>query len=373
MRNSFAIVFLLAAFGCSGTIFSELGTHFAAPIAVAVDVANNRAYVVNSNNSVEFDGASLSLLDISAPASPQLLASAANVVLIPNFSGQIYFDAATRLAYLANRFSEGSSDTSDNLLRINLDEASSSFGTVDSFAVGEDPFGAACCDGSGTGYLVQGGGSLLSFEPAIPASTAALSLAVSPSSRSGAGMGRQLAAGSLDQACVTNPAGRVYVINIAELGTSAQPIDYVLTNAGTVRGVASDGTNLYVVDGSTAAPALRVVPLSSIPAVAPDTVLSEVDITTLQSTTVALGTEPNEIVLFGGKGYVTNRGSDSVTAIDLASLAVEATITVGDEPFGMAAFLGADGVNYLYVTNLAGNSISIVDLGTNSVVTTLSP
>lgn len=372
-RNLAAVTLLLLLLcRCSGTLFKELGSHFAAPIAIAVDPANNRAYLVNSNNAVEFTSASLSILDTSNPAAPVLLDSTANPISLPNFSGQIYFDPATRLAFIPNRASDGPADTSDNLLRVILDEGSPSFGTVESFAIGENPFGIACCDSSGRGLVVNSGGSLVAFAPSDPASMTALSLTATLSDQTVTGKNSREVALSGTQAFVTNENGLIYVIAISEIGSSAQPIDYLLTNTGAPRGIATDGTNLLVVDGSTSAPLLRVIPLSSLPLVATDVALSEVNISSVQSRSVSLGTDPNEVIVFGGRAYLSNRGADSVSVIDLASFDLLTTISVGDEPFGMVAFTALNGNSYLYVTNLADNSLSVVDLASNSVVTTLS-
>lgn len=66
--------------------------------------------------------------------------------------------------------------------------------------------------------------------------------------------------------------------------------------------------------------------------------------------------------------YVTNQGSDDVSAIDTASGTVVATIVVGDRPSGAA--LTPDGAR-VYVTNLFANTVSVIDTATNLVTGTL--
>ena len=128
-----------------------------------------------------------------------------------------------------------------------------------------------------------------------------------------------------------------------------------------------------MVDGTEEGEILRILDPSSLIPIDPDAAsLSEVDVSTVQTATVSLGNNPNEIVVFKGKAYVTNQEDDTVSVIDLATNTVTATVSVGDEPFGLTAFtIGA--ADYLYVTNLVSNSISIIDLSTNTVVNTFAP
>ena len=88
------LFFLSGITQCTSTLFKDLGTHLAARIAVAVDPAILVAYVVNSNNNEEFTGASLSILDITNPASPALLSRSGHPIPIDNFSGQATLDVA---------------------------------------------------------------------------------------------------------------------------------------------------------------------------------------------------------------------------------------------------------------------------------------
>jgi len=366
----FLVAFLI---GCPGTLTKELGTELAAPVSVAVDPASNRAYVVNSNSGVEFDGASLSILDITSPTVPVLVSLGANPISIPNLSGQIYLNTASKLAFVTNRESDNDQDVIDALLRVNLDEASATFGTVDSFSQERDPFGIACCDSSGKGFVVNSGGTLVSFDPGSPSSTVSLSLSVTLSTGLVSGKNAAEVALTTDQAFVTNRSGVVYAISTPEIGTGANPIDTVLTGAGSARGIAVDATNIYIVDGTTTDPLLRVVPRSSVPPVSPDSpTINEVAISSVQSAAISVSHDPHEVVLFGGRAYVSNRGDDTVSVINLSLSSLETTISVGDEPFGLAAFTSG-GSNYLYVTELVSNSLSIIDLSSNTVVATFSP
>lgn len=370
-----SLLLALSQASCPGTLFEEIGTHLAAPISIAVDAARFRAYIVNSNNRVEFTSTTLTLLDLTDPANPTLVTSSVNPIAIPDFSGQIYFDPVTANAYLPNRHSDDAADTADTLLRIHLDETSASFGTVDSYGSGKNPFGIACCDASGRIYVVSGGGTVNVYDPADLSTSVQLSLETTLASGelvTGANATEVVLLGT--QAFVTTEGGRLYVINTTEVGeTGKNPIDYLILNAGELRGIATDGASLFAVDGTEDTPALWVINPASLTPIDPDTsAISEVDISTVQTTSISLGDDPNEVVVFNGRALVTNRGSDTVSVIDIASNAVTTTIPVGDEPFGMAAFT-MNGTDYLYVTNLASDSISIIDLASNTVVNTFSP
>ncbi len=358
---------------CTSTIFPALGTNLSAPIAISVDAANARAYVVNSNNRVEFNGASLSILDISSPAAPTLLSNTSNPITIDNFSGQIYVDTTNRFAYIANRLSTDPLDTSDVLLKVNLDESSSSLATITSNTAGNNPFGVACCDASDRVYAVSSGGTVEVYNKLTLAYTqVSLAVTLDEGAISGASATEAAFNSTGTLAFISNRAGQVYILNTSEIGdASKNPIDYVIKNVQDARGLALDATNLYVVDGTAGTALLRVIPTATLTPITPDTTaISQPDATTLQTTTVPLGNDPNEIILFGGKAYVSNRGDDTISVIDLSNLsATPTTIAVGDEPYGLAAFTsGAD--SFLYVTNLASNTISVINLASNTVVAT---
>ncbi|OGQ57354.1 MAG: hypothetical protein A3I75_04240 [Deltaproteobacteria bacterium RIFCSPLOWO2_02_FULL_50_16] len=362
---------------CAGDpLFMSISSQqLASPVFVAVDTVNSRAYVINANNHLEYLDTHLTILDISNPPSPTFLDVGTNPISIPNFSGQAYFDPATRLLFVSNRLSDHKDDVVDTLLRINVDETSGSFGEVSSFNAGEDPFGVACCDTSNRLYLINEG-TLGVYDIGSPSTFVSISLDIT------LGSGDRLKGLSSrevvllgDQAFVTNRTGFIYVINMTEVGDlSKNPIDYVISGGGDLRGIATDGTYLYVVDHSEDDPLLRILDPSSLTAVDPDTsAFNEVSVTSIQTTAISTGTEPQEVAIVGGRAFVTNTGSDSVTVIDTDSRSVATTIdlTAGgwgaDEPTGITGFTVGDN-NYVYVTNLKSDNISIIDANALSVV-----
>ncbi|MBI2083450.1 MAG: hypothetical protein HYT76_07745 [Deltaproteobacteria bacterium] len=368
----------LLLISCTGDLFEELGTNLAEPISVAVDPANQRAYLVNSNNELRYENGSLLVLDISNPAAPQrLTAVSPNPIPLANFSGQAYLDPARRLLFLPNRASENKTDLADPLLRIALDEAVSPFGQVESFNIGENPFGIACCDASGRGFVTTNAGSLVAFDSNDPSIQTSISLRVVLSTAIFSGRGATRVAVTSDQIFVSDLAGIVYVVNASDLS-----IDYVLTQVGVPRGLLAEaadpdgdgprGRSLYIIDSSSALPLLRVIPLSSIPVLDSSEAMKEMTISSIEAATISLGTNPQEIVFLIDKAFVTNRGDDTISVISLANTSVETKIEVGDEPFGLSAFTALNGTSYLYVTNIAANTMSVIDLSSNSVVATFT-
>jgi YVTN family beta-propeller protein len=391
LKRIFLLLGFFAIASCDSQIlFQPLGDHLAAPISLAVDTASLRAYVVNSNNNQQFTGASLSVLDITDPVNPVILNLPANPVPINSFSGQIYFDPVADIAYVPNRFTANTTINSDSLLTIDVDEASANFGTVATYADGQNPFGIACCDANGLLYVVANGGNssnglVDAFDPTDLSTSVQISLAGTLStgaSYNGFNSTEAVLLGT--QLFVSSQSGFIYVINTAEVGNTVNnPIDYIVydsvSSTGTYRGIATDGTFIYVVDatGTTAGqstnPCVRILnPATLTPLAGHSAIPTEIDIATVTNATPAVGNNPNEVIVYNGAVYVTNQQDNTVSVFDASSYATIATITANGQPFGMAAF-NLNGTDYLYVTNLIGNSISIIDIDTNTVLNTFSP
>lgn len=66
--------------------------------------------------------------------------------------------------------------------------------------------------------------------------------------------------------------------------------------------------------------------------------------------------------------YITNQNEDSVSVVDTALNTVTATITVGNNPFGVAVTPNGD---FVYVTNSDSGTVSVVDTATNLVTATI--
>jgi YVTN family beta-propeller protein len=343
---------------------------------------------VNSNLAAEFLDASMVILDISDPEAPVFLDNPNNPVSIPSLSGQTFLDETSQQLFVTNRFSENKNDVIDDLLVIDVNEGSN-LGTLQTFEAGENPFGIACCDSSDRFYVVSDG-TLEVFSLNDPSQKVSRSLEVILSNgTSFSGLSSTHVAILDNQAFVSNRAGVIYVINLDTVGdTSKNPIDYLITNLDDLRSIATDGTNIYIAEvdfEDDDVTRFRSIDPTTVPPIADNegTVI-EVDVEDTEEypdilkQSFALGLEPQETLIFNNMAFVTNMDSNSVTAFDISdpdNVSLETTIDLtdggftSDEPFGMAAAT-IDGTDYLYVTNLDSDNISIVDLTTNTVVGT---
>lgn len=93
--------------------------------------------------------------------------------------------------------------------------------------------------------------------------------------------------------------------------------------------------------------------------------------------TIAVGTFPTSVAInpTTNQAVVTNFGSDSISVIDMASATVVATIAVGKADSSNPNFrfsprdVALDTANNIaIITNLNGNSVSLIDLNSNSLV-----
>ena len=80
--------------------------------------------------------------------------------------------------------------------------------------------------------------------------------------------------------------------------------------------------------------------------------------------TIAVGSSPTGIAMTATHAYVANNGSNSVSVIDTGSNAVVTTIPVGAAPWGVT---GDPSANRVYVANNGDNTVSVIDTTSNSV------
>src|SRR5688572_21149674 len=86
---------------------------------------------------------------------------------------------------------------------------------------------------------------------------------------------------------------------------------------------------------------------------------------------VNLGGSPSDIVLDESRGriYTVNSTANRIDVLSLSERKLMMSIAVGNFP--LAAAISPDSA-YLYVSNTQSASLSIIDLGTNSVMNTVS-
>lgn len=82
--------------------------------------------------------------------------------------------------------------------------------------------------------------------------------------------------------------------------------------------------------------------------------------------TITVGESPFHIVANNGKSYVMNTAGNSVSVIDIGDDTVTSTITVGSAPYYMVA-IGSKA----YITNSGSNSVSVVNTNNDTVTATI--
>ena len=133
-----------------------------------------------------------------------------------------------------------------------------------------------------------------------------------------------------------------------------------LVSGGTAN-VGSDPAAVAVsADGSRAYVTNRGENTLSVVDVATNTIIS----------TIAVGPAPSSVALLpnGSRAYVSNSGADTVSVVDTASNTVVATVKVGPTPTGVT--VSADGTR-VWVANSGANTVSKINTTTNAVTTTL--
>jgi YVTN family beta-propeller protein len=84
---------------------------------------------------------------------------------------------------------------------------------------------------------------------------------------------------------------------------------------------------------------------------------------------LTVGDDPRTVALEGNtRAYVANRGSDTVSVIDLSQLTVVATIEVEQQPYGVVV---APAGTFAFVANSGSDSISVIETATLQVVATI--
>ncbi len=372
-----AVLPACAACASSTGIFPSLTDQLATPIAMAVDVAGNRLYVVNSNAKVLYDWTqgSVQALDITNPTAPVLLQTTPTV----SFSGQIYLDLALRRAFIPNRYSPNDQTNDSALFTFNVDTGSAEYMTYASQPMGDNAYAIACCYPANRAWVTTSDGMLQYFDVTDPANVGDLVLNTTLD------IGGELTHTEVNHiallgnmAYLSREYGGILVANLDDAGVPGTfPVNYYLNDIPSPTGIATDGRYVYVVtEGDRDGDYHRSVTVLD-PALLPPLTgnTSTVNMASQGSAVVVayieVGQTPEEILISSQYAFVTNQEDDTVSVIDLASLGVVATIAVGDQPFSMALYTTAAGVDqYLYVGNIEGDTITIIDIPTLTVVGT---
>jgi len=83
--------------------------------------------------------------------------------------------------------------------------------------------------------------------------------------------------------------------------------------------------------------------------------------------TVSVGDQPRGVAVQNGKVYVANNADSTVSVSDAATNTVISTVSVGANP---RAIGGADG--YVYAVNIGSGNVSVIDASTDTVTATIT-
>lgn len=363
-------------FGCATSdIFQQLGNNISSPNGMAIDTVNNRFYLVNSNSNVLYDWheGSIQVLDITNPLSPQLM----NTVATYSFSGEAIIDNTRNLLYVTNRYSESTDDDEDNLLTLNINEASSDYLNLTENEIDKDPYSLFCCYPADRMWIVTES-KRLDYRDLATMSGSYIDLETELSnggSLSSVEASYIAVIGS--QAFVPRIRGGLLVINLDEAGDATKhPVDYFIEDIRTPGGIATDGTFIYLVNEDDVdddwTPLLLVIDPSSLtPLTTNDKAeVKDKDSDGLLVTQIEVGEKPQRVFLSNDYAWVTCWEKDIVSVVNLNTWNVDASIAVGQEPFNMVLYAPGGVEQYFYVGNVESNTLSIIDIATLSVVGT---
>lgn len=335
------------------------------PVSIAVDPANGQILVVNSNVDFSFEQGSVAVISVDAgdPGTPVLAAQA--ITPAPNFGGAIAFDGSS--AYVPFREARVEGSSSDQAIRYAVTAGALS---VDITAdTGKNPFGIAANTGT---VVIASDKSLNVYDDALTSLrdidlTTASELPIDDSKSS-----------RVENVAFDAATGRVYATNRGGKLLVANPdsgiLTHVLSAPANSRGIAADGTYLYVVDGNP--PSVWVLdPARLAEAESPP---QEVDDAELLVGVVSVGADPNGIAVdaAANRAYVANTGDHSVSVIDLNIFSEIARISLRDDdtgledvkrPFGIAVGTFG-GTTFVFTANFDTNNIAVIRADTLDVV-----
>lgn len=366
------VIFLISACASDIDIFPDIPLttetgllEMPNPISIAADSANDQIIVVNSNVDFFFDQGSLMTINVDAsdPTSPLLTATSA--VATPNFGSEIAFDGAN--AFIPFREALSDDADGDQILRYAVGEGSltnDGEGTT-----GKNPFGIALY---GSSVLVVSDDELTIFDADLNLTETIdlTSAAESDIDDASAESAERIAVDNVNnRAFVTNRNGKIFVVDLAD-----NSVSHVIDGPLNSRGIAFDGTFIYVVDGNP--PALWVFDPSLLSAA--ENPPEEVDDSELVVDIIDLGNGPNGIALdvAANRAYVANSTDATLSVIDLTLLEEIERISLdeddtglddGETPFGVA--VGTyNGVSLVFVANFDSNNIAVINTETLNVV-----
>lgn len=378
-----AALLLVASCAKNSDIFNDIGTHIASPTSITIDVASNRLYLVNSNDKVLYEPAqgNFQVYDITDPLAPVLISTAQTL----SFTGQLYFDAATKRAFAPNRYSANDAATTGLLYGFDVDESSAGFMTFTQNTLQNGSFGIQCCYPPNRAWITstwQNGNTPLYQYVDLGGDLTPGSVSLATTLDSGGQLTNcqanyEVLIGS--QAFISRLNGGIMVMNLDEADVpGAVPMDYLIGDIEAPRGLATDGAYLYVAGegNNLSGDWTQYLLILDIRSLVPDpsnttTRLMNKVTDNLLVAMIQVGGYPQEVLLSTDYAFVTNQNDNTVSVISLASSSVAKIINVGNSPVTMALYRTAGGVDqYVYVGNMFDNTLSIIDIPSLTVVAT---
>ncbi len=336
------------------------------PLTLAVDEGNSQILVANSNVDFFFDQGTLMTIEIDATDTQAPTLTATSVVATPNFAGEMVLDGAN--LYVPFREPTRSSADTDQIQRYTIGDGSISLSTEGS--VGPNPFGISLSGGS-LFVVCDKELDILNTDLAV---TATIDLTTADSADtiedSSSERVEDIAIDAANnRTYLSNRNDKIFVVNL-----TSQQLTHVIDGPLNSRGMATDGTLIYVLDGDPGA--LWVFDPSLLTEA--ESPPEEIDDSELLVDLIALGDEPNGIALdvANNRAYITNSGDPSVSVVDLTLLTEIDRISLHeddtgldevDSPFGIA--VGTfNGVPFVFTANFESNNITVINGDTLEVV-----
>lgn len=370
--------------GCAGsTIFPTLTTQIAGITSLAVDVDAGRLYVANANEKVlyEWQEGSFQVYDITDPLAPVLIDTRDTV----SFSGKISLDTVRKLAYVTNRYSDSDDVTDDRMFVFNVDESSADFLNYTEVTLGPNPFGVVCCYPADRLWVAEGGKDDSYNSQYIDKDALSVGNVNMLVQLDNGGEFAQNETSDLtiinNQAFFSRARGGIVVVNMDEAGVDGkEPVDYWIDDIYSPRGIATDGTYIYVAteenEGDGWRGYLIVLDPSSLVPLTDNTEATIVDKEddNLLVAMIELNErrDPQEVLVTTDYVFVTASWNDDnyVHVINRADNTWNREIATGEDPFAMALYAPGGVETYVYVANQTSNTIQVIDIAALEIVAT---
>lgn len=392
MRLFFAAVASLMilgmGWGCAtSTVFPTLEDQIAGPTAIAVDSAANRLYLVNANEKVSYNWqeGSFQVYDITDPLNPVLVDTAHTL----SFSGKVSIDTTRKLAYVTNRYSSSDNDLSDRLYVFNIDEASADFLAFQEISLFVDPFGIQCCYPADRLWIAEGGKEntkdyRVQFVDKSTLGVGDVDMLVDLSNGGSIIYDETTDLVILGQmGFFSRSRGGVVVVNLDEGGVAGkEPVDYWIADIRTPRGIATDGTYIYVVteedETGKWVPQILVLDPSTLVPLTDNTTAEildkEDDGLLVASIPLNERRDPQEILLSQDYIFVTAARNENnfVEIADRNTFAWLKEVATDEDPFPLALYSPGSIDKYVYIGNQGDNTLQILDIATLEIAATFS-